>query len=677
MATITNTYEINKSAIYSKFSPYGNQPTGLFGFGVKQPYVFTDLNHTNDFLVKMKRYESQALPIGSGPEDLIRITKMMGSGTGIKFLLKQFMLQTAQPFNETRIFNPLSTILAAARPASLYLLGSPMRHFDKDNPLGSLTGGLLGSDKGKFVSGTTGSDKSKPTNSSGVSYKGFLRNATQKSGVSHFNNSTAGGFNIGGPVGAAIGAAQNIMGMFPSSPPTTVAGKPAIYRSDEDAYQTYLFKKYVQIGKDKDLNIKLYSPLATTNTWAQQYGNIKTGPNVRLQKSSIVGSYSWTISAFKAEFKPYMTQVGYVSTDDVDASFVDVRKIDVDKQAKDSKSNITTFATNTSAIAPTNGNRGTVSEQLNKLLSSANVYKGYQITEKVKINLTDISYKALTSHVVSSDKGKKVPSKGYSNLMQSKGLSVEDDRGYGYAGTAKRDKVNSLTVLEKWDSVNYGADKFGIHYKPYKDDIIAFYFHDLVNERYIPFRATVKSLSENSTAEWSDIAYSGRADKLYNYKGFSRKLNFTFSVVANSIKELLPMWQRINYFSTCVKPSKYTQSTGKISSYFVVPPMMTVTIGDMYKEQPIMIGTVTVSIPDDALWETTPETNIKNDSDWTYFRDVLQWKDSKGKYAQFPRSCDIQIDGQLVEQEIPQMGKHNFGAYGIGTTTPFSNKLII
>ena len=220
MATITNTYEINKSAIYSKFSPYGNQPTGLFGFGVKQPYVFTDLNHTNDFLVKMKRYESQALPIGSGPEDLIRITKMMGSGTGIKFLLKQFMLQTAQPFNETIIFNPLSTILAAARPASLYLLGSPMRHFDMSNPLGSLTGGLLGSDKGKSVSGTTGSDKSKPTNSSGISYKGFLRNATQKSGASHFNNSTAGGFNIGGPIGAAIGAAQNIMGMFSSSPPT-------------------------------------------------------------------------------------------------------------------------------------------------------------------------------------------------------------------------------------------------------------------------------------------------------------------------------------------------------------------------------------------------------------------------------------------------------------------------
>lgn len=234
-------------------------------------------------------------------------------------------------------------------------------------------------------------------------------------------------------------------------------------------------------------------------------------------------------------------------------------------------------------------------------------------------------------------------------------------KGRGFARPGKPDTINSLSVID-------GKSNFdSIYNTPSRDtkDIIAFYFHDLVNDRYIPFRATVKGINEQAAAEWSDISYIGRADKIFNYKGFSRNLNFSFLVVANSLLELLPMWTRINYMVTCIKPSGYTKvvnSANQKISHFIIPPMMTVTIGDMYKEQPVTITSVAITIPDDAPWETLSEQESSTE-DWTYFNGLIKLNNSKNKSAQFPRVCEITIQTNILEQTLPQMGDHNFGSY--------------
>ena len=79
-------------------------------------------------------------------------------------------------------------------------------------------------------------------------------------------------------------------------------------------------------------------------------------------------------------------------------------------------------------------------------------------------------------------------------------------------------------------------------------------------------------------------------------------INLGFKVVAHSVKELMPMWQRINYLLGLSKPSQY------FNSGFIVPPLVKVTIGDMYKNQPIVINSLGLRIPDDASWETLGET---------------------------------------------------------------------
>ena len=177
-------------------------------------------------------------------------------------------------------------------------------------------------------------------------------------------------------------------------------------------------------------------------------------------------------------------------------------------------------------------------------------------------------------------------------------------------------------------------------------------------------------MNENLNADWTAIEYTGRADKLQSYKGFSRTLSFKFNVVANSIKELLPMWQRINYLMSLTKPANYTQGTqnnpSNIYSRFIIPPMVKFTIGDIYKNQPGVIKTVGMNIPDNCAWETLSE-EYADKNDWNYLNGALtpsgmiQWTDSKGKYAQFPRECELILQMDLLEKERPIVGGNNFG----------------
>ncbi len=216
----------------------------------------------------------------------------------------------------------------------------------------------------------------------------------------------------------------------------------------------------------------------------------------------------------------------------------------------------------------------------------------------------------------------------------------------------------------------------------YESDLIAFYFHDLVNDVYIPFRATVKGIQESLSANWEEIKYINRADKLYSYGGFTRTLSFNFTIVITSIKELMPTWKRLNYFVGLTKPANYT--SGNVYSRFIVPPLINFTIGDMYKNQPAVITQIGVSIPDDASWELTPEIYK---GDWTYLNDRIKYLGSSGKFAQVPTSCELTVQMNLLEKEIPHVGGCNYGDYFLDTqqfyvkgssgTNSFSNKIYV
>lgn len=242
------------------------------------------------------------------------------------------------------------------------------------------------------------------------------------------------------------------------------------------------------------------------------------------------------------------------------------------------------------------------------------------------------------------------------------GLEYSRKNSRKMAAANKSDGLNRLTIIGKDKKIN---DDTGIPgwttYEPYNDDLIAFYFYDMVNEKYIPFRATVTGINDSFQAEWGNYKYIGRPDKLYIYDGVTRQLSFSFKVVASSVKELLPMWTRINYLCGLTMPANYTtaRSQGDGSeSRFMIPAFVLLTLGDMYKEQPIIINRVGLSIPDGTIWETIYENS---EQDWSYLNNIITWTGSKGKVAQFPREVDVSLDMSPLFKERPITGMANFG----------------
>ena len=101
-------------------------------------------------------------------------------------------------------------------------------------------------------------------------------------------------------------------------------------------------------------------------------------------------------------------------------------------------------------------------------------------------------------------------------------------------------------------------------------------------------------------ADCSDVKYLGRADKVYVYNGHTRELSFNFRVYASSKIEMAPMWGRINYLSGLLEPSSHKTEIGyKINT----PPFIKLTIGDIYSKQPMILRSVSITIPDESPWE--------------------------------------------------------------------------
>ena len=859
---IQQLYDLNNNDLYKRLSPF-TPNSGLLSFGPRQPFVYVSPNKGRKGINGLKRFESRIFPIGSALQDVQRIAQFMVTGKGILFLTKQFLLQRTQPFNETRIYNPLSVINAVVRPVTGFILPPPIRHLSGGwrGALASLIGINLSSDTPIKGTAATGNPDILPkfeqtvhANRYGKGFTGLIRGGTAAS--AYYVKKPAGA------LGGLINFAKKLFGGTVNQPAGTK------FRADEsypifDLKAKKEFGSYTKDGVLDELHQRWYNDkiddpgnehrlkFPKARSWPDNSFPIDYAGNTIFQNSTfakgedtfqdyVIGSpspgsrelnakYGKTIFAGSSNpyarseiiliYKKYVEydassegrklynkiprnlspgynythqgSKGYISQLDADGTHkllffrtardtkgtyeatidrYELNGFDVEKGIwktpmpekikyltvgpSSDKTPLTRhreelgksppyYSSMTGPAIPRNntGGKGGLQQFKNNEYSSSVVLNAagnvtgtysnkvpdksrasplktkrekakdpshrdepkksselkknpFEVVDKLQTILknsiynvkkynsdVDLNYTTLMARRTSSLDQKSLPEDGY-QARRKDTPSLEDNRGKGFAGTGKSDYVNSLQILTRTDLDGTDAQGFNpgggmVQYKPYESDQIAFYFHDLVNGKYIPFRATVKGLNEQLTADWSPVNYIGRADTLYNYTGFKRTISFNFQIVAMSISELMPMWKRINYLASLTKPSKYTpyEIESQISN-FITPPLITFTIGDMYKEQPLILQTVGITIPEDALWETVSE-KYSDGNDWSYLNGKIIWDKSKnqGFVAQFPRECDITISGVLLEQERPQTGKNNFGGIGDENAGNFSRNL--
>jgi hypothetical protein len=677
----------NSKALYHRFSPYSNysQNGGFLNWG-DQPFYYVYIDQAKDF-PNNKAPQTQAFPIQNSIIDVQRVTKFLVSGNGITFLAKQLLLQTGNAFDETRIYNPTSPIVASAMGMTL---GSvrPQRFIDTSNILQSLlgpVGGLLGGSSITPPKSTTGKG-ALPTINAATDGKGLLRGGTANKGLANFTSKwapTQGGTNSF--MSAVAGIASSLFANFIPARQNGIQ-----YRSDEGSYGMMLAgasPRFDYIGNS-----------GTTFGFGQMWvGGSKDSTGIRKGGKYTAKPYRLFVQATNGIVVPYLkpttgglsdyistvgavgytltdtgTKAGYRYEDAVTPKKADNRQYegsDVMYQYKYYSDQSQLFPTKDPEknVDDPNKLKASLDRILNKIqVASGGVYSSTTTDGTILRNgSTDYNYDRVfkTKNQGDSPNNYKfgaLAAYRKSNVKMVSNELVDDkiNKSLKLPTAGQFDTLNTLHVLDK----SKKDKETGTTWDAFRDDLVALYFYDVVNGNYIPFRAAIKGVAESANASWEEMPFIGRADKVYSYGGFARNLTFNLHVVISSIAELGPTWQRINYMMTSYKPSNYTKKfTGDNIVYdrFMVPPMFMLTMGDLYRDQPILIQSMVMTVPDDAAWETY---NIDNQgyTNWSYMANTI--KASKNSvFGQVPREVELGVTAILLEKERSVVGGANFG----------------
>ena len=75
------------------------------------------------------------------------------------------------------------------------------------------------------------------------------------------------------------------------------------------------------------------------------------------------------------------------------------------------------------------------------------------------------------------------------------------------------------------------------------NDFIKFRFRDVVNNKWIIFRAILEAITDTVTPNFGEEKYIGRPEKVYTYSGTDREISFYFQYIPKNKKNFLYLWK--------------------------------------------------------------------------------------------------------------------------------------
>lgn len=113
---------------------------------------------------------------------------------------------------------------------------------------------------------------------------------------------------------------------------------------------------------------------------------------------------------------------------------------------------------------------------------------------------------------------------------------------------------------------------------------------------YIHFRALLDNMDDNYSSQWSSEKFMGRGENFYKYGGFERSISLSWTVMAQSREELLPMYRKLNYLASTLAPD-YTEKG------YMAGNLVTLTVGGYLHELTGIITGLNYSVPQESPWE--------------------------------------------------------------------------
>jgi hypothetical protein len=213
-----------------------------------------------------------------------------------------------------------------------------------------------------------------------------------------------------------------------------------------------------------------------------------------------------------------------------------------------------------------------------------------------------------------------------------------------------QDKINMSPIYIRGINVPVEDDD------PAVRDLIKFCIEDIDNNspnitHRMHFRAYITNFSDNIGAEWDSKKYMGRGENFYTYQGFTRDVNFTFIVAAQSVQEMEKIYQKVNYLASTLHPD-YEIGTG-----FMRGSLHKLTIGEYFYRTTGVITSMNITVEDNYPWEikmSQPELHNDFESGSNSLGNPLE-KDDRGQ-MEVPQILKIQMNFKPIMDKLPQKG---------------------
>ena len=203
-------------------------------------------------------------------------------------------------------------------------------------------------------------------------------------------------------------------------------------------------------------------------------------------------------------------------------------------------------------------------------------------------------------------------------------------------------KGNMLSPnVDKVNITPYGAtvkgEKINVNDSVSTKDFIKFRFKDIVNNKFIIFRAILEGITDTVTPEYSEENYIGRPDKVYVYQGADRDISFTFSIYPKTKQEMEPLITKLNHLVGLCYPT--FSDTERMQT-----PFMELTMGDMYNGAPGILRGLTITVEEQSTWELDEGLQFPH-----FIKAACEFRligkyvpDARGKHYDLPSINDIQ-----------------------------------
>jgi len=236
-----------------------------------------------------------------------------------------------------------------------------------------------------------------------------------------------------------------------------------------------------------------------------------------------------------------------------------------------------------------------------KRYENTNINKGYEVIQ----SLSDKSRDKGEGNTEIIDfrqepGGSKVQTLNYSNPKNR----LEQRVNLGDPGRKGADRTNYQKGTGKaLDELNALSLYKGPHQDNEKpiNDFVKFRIGVIDNKNpnqktYMHFRAFLDTLNDSYSSQWGSEQLMGRGENFYRFNNFTRTVSLGWTVAAQSKQELIPMYQKLNYLASSLAPD-YTDIG------YMAGNLVTLTLGGWFYEQPGIITSMTLDVPQESPWE--------------------------------------------------------------------------